>query len=46
MRALFEADSVTAEAVYEWMAAHSFERTAVVEDKTYGRMEIYLKSSP
>jgi hypothetical protein len=46
MRALFEANSVTAEAVYEWMAAHSFERTAVVEDETYGRMEIYLKTSP
>jgi 4-amino-4-deoxy-L-arabinose transferase-like glycosyltransferase len=46
IRALFEADKETAEAVYDWMAARSFERTAVVEDETYGRMEIYLKTSP
>lgn len=44
MRGLFEADPETAAAALAWMAANGFEQTAVVEDDTYGRMEIYLTS--
>jgi len=44
MRGFFEADPETAAAVFTWMAANGFVQTAVVEDNTYGRMEIYLTS--
>ncbi|MFZ0546298.1 MAG: glycosyltransferase family 39 protein [Candidatus Promineifilaceae bacterium] len=44
MRQLFEADPETAEAVFDWMTANGFEQTAAVEDATYGRMDIYLRT--
>jgi 4-amino-4-deoxy-L-arabinose transferase-like glycosyltransferase len=44
LRDLFNAEPETAEAAHAWMTAHGFQQTAVVEDTTYGRMEIYLKS--
>ena len=43
MRDFFESDPETAEAVFSWMMAEGFEQTAVVEDETYGRMDIYLR---
>ncbi len=41
MRDFFDGDPETAEAVFTWMEEAGFERTAVVEDDTYGRMDIY-----
>ncbi|MCI0398548.1 MAG: hypothetical protein L0332_11815 [Chloroflexi bacterium] len=43
MRAFFEGDPETAGAIWAWLDERGFRPAAVVEDRTYGRMEIYRR---
>lgn len=43
LRVLFEDEPQIAESVFNWMAQQGFEQTAVVQDQTYGQIDIYLQ---